>query len=92
MSEITTRIEQYRDGELSWDSLRDCLVDHRYVTPQRYGYPQLCPTDERDWDFSHVDGSFDEVTEARGTLLTDAKFYEVLRGLEARHRSAQTGS
>jgi hypothetical protein len=91
VSEITTRIEQYRDGDLSWDDLRDWLVDHRYVTPQRYADPQPGPTDERDWDFLYVDGSWDEVQVARRTLLTDAQYREVSRAIDARYRSAPTG-
>jgi hypothetical protein len=90
VSEITTRIEQYRDGELSWDDLRDWLVNRRYVDPVRYVDPQPGPTDQRDWDYLHTEGSFDEVTEARHTLLTDAEFYEVVRAINARHQAAHT--
>jgi hypothetical protein len=92
MSEITTCIEQYRDGELSWDDLRDWLVDHRYVTPQRYADPQPGPTAERDWDFPYVDGSWDEVQEARHTLLTADQYREVSRAIDARHQAAHSRS
>lgn len=90
MSEITTRIEQYRDGELSWDDLRDWLVSHEYVTPQRYADPQPGTTAERDWDFPYVDGSWDEVQEARHTLLTADQYREVCRTIDARHQAAHS--
>ncbi len=91
MSEITTRIEQYRDGGSDWPTLRDWLVNHRYVDPVRYADPNIGPLDERDWDFPYVDGSWDEMQQARSHgLLTDAEFYEVSRAINARHNSAHT--
>jgi hypothetical protein len=88
MSEITIRIEQYHDGGSDWPTLRDWLVNHRYVTPVRYDDPRVGPLDERDWDFPYVDGSGDELQNARTYgLLTNAEYFEVLQLLTARHRN-----
>jgi hypothetical protein len=80
VSEITTRIEQYRDGELGWPDLRDWLAHHTYVTPDRYvdGDAVTNAVNQADWDNIDVDGSWDEVrlAWARGDL-TSEQFAEV---------------
>lgn len=89
MSEITERIQEYRDGGTDWPTLRDWLVNYRYVTPVRYADPQPGPLDERDWDYPYVARSWDEMQRARAHgRLTDAEFYEVSRSIDARHQGA----
>ncbi len=84
MSEITERIQEYHDEETDWPPLRNWLVDYSYVTPARYDDPQPGPLEERDWDHTYVDGSWDEVQQARAHgLLTDAQYYEVSREIDA---------
>ena len=76
MSEISSRIQQYRDGGSDWPTLRDWLVSRHYVDARRNADPQPGgPLDERDWDCIYVEGSssWDEVQESRADLqLTDA--------------------
>ena len=88
MSEISSRIQQYRDGGSDWPTLRDWLVSRHYVDPRRYADPQPGgPLDERDWDCIYVEGSssWDEVQKSRADLrLTDPQYREVSRGIDAR--------
>jgi hypothetical protein len=88
MSEITSRIQQYRDGGSDWPTLRDWLVDRHYVDARRNADPQPGgPLDQRDWDSIYVDGSssWDEVQKSRADpRLTDTQYREVSRGIDAR--------
>lgn len=88
MSEITERIQKVHDaGGEGWPELRDWLIAHRYVTPQRYDNPNTTQHDEADWDNVEVDGSWDEVIWARARkLISDDQFYEVVRGINAARR------
>lgn len=85
MSEITDRIEAYAQDRSpeKWAVLRDWLTHHTYVTPQRYE-PGVSRADAAvgtlDWDNVDVDGSWDEVSDARmRTLLTEAEYMEVIQ-------------
>jgi hypothetical protein len=40
MSEMTSRIQQYRDGDSDWTTLRDWLVNRHYIEPRRYAEVQ----------------------------------------------------
>ena len=88
MSEISSHIQQYRDGGSDWPTLRDWLVSRHYVDPRRYADPQPGGAlDARDWDGIYVEGSssWDEVQNSRADLrLTDPQYREVSRGIDAR--------
>lgn len=85
MSEVTDRIEAYAQDRSpeKWAVLRDWLTHHTFVTPQRYEPgtdPVRAAVDCLDWDHTHVDGSWDEVSRARmRDLLTKDEYLEVLR-------------
>jgi hypothetical protein len=92
MSEISTRIQAYHDGgRQDWPALRDWLVAHRYTEPRRYDDPQPDGLEERDWQHSYVDGSWDEVERARNhDLLTAAEVMEVTQLLWEQRGAART--
>jgi hypothetical protein len=89
MSEITTRIEQYHKTGVGWPELKAWLLDHKYVVAKRYADPQPGPTDERDWDYLEVDGSWDEVKMARvRKLLTRAEYMELVQAFADRRAAS----
>lgn len=91
MSEITTRINAYRQaagdqsGGPGWDELRDWLANHTYVTPKRYdsGTATENAMGFVEWDNSEVEGSWDEVSRAYNTRkFTKDEYYELLRQMD----------
>lgn len=92
MSEITTRIEAYRQaaGDQSrgpgWPELRDWLANHKYAAVQRYdsGTATENAMGGVEWDNPHVDGSWDDVVRAKDTgKLTREEYYEMTEQIEA---------
>lgn len=91
MSEITARIEEYRQaaGDQSrgdgWPELRDWLATHKYVTPVRYddGTATENAMGFAEWDNPEVDGSWDEVHDAYIIRkLTKDEYHELLRQMD----------
>jgi len=82
MSEITERLQAYHDSGSTegWPALRDWLIGYAFAPQRRYADPQPGPLEERDWDYVHTDGSWDEVDRARGRLITGEEFAEVVEG------------
>jgi hypothetical protein len=61
MSEITSRIQQYRHGDGDWPTLRDWLVNRHYIEPRRYAEAQKSAADPRltDTEYREVSREID---------------------------------
>ncbi|MDP9332530.1 MAG: hypothetical protein M3Q30_04355 [Actinomycetota bacterium] len=61
MSEITSRIQQYRHGDSDWPTLRDWLVNRHYIEPGRYAGVQKSVADLRltDTEYREVSRGID---------------------------------
>jgi hypothetical protein len=61
MSEITSRIQQLRDGDSDWPTLRHWLVNRHYIEPRRYAEMQKSAADLRltDTEYREVSRGID---------------------------------
>lgn len=86
MSEVSDRIKAYKATGEGWDALCEWLASHEYTPAKRYDDPKVGPLDEADWDNPSVDGSWDEVNEARDR--GDLTRHEFAQVVERKHQLA----
>lgn len=84
-STITTMIEQYRAGKVSWNDLLSTLANHRYTPPSYFDKPDMTMYDLEDVNREEP-GTWNEVTAAadRG-LLTNSEYTQIHSAMCAAH-------
>jgi hypothetical protein len=81
-TEITYKIESYRDGRIDWSDLVEYLSTRTYAEPRRYDADR----DEMDDSTLLEDGTFEEVDRAEAVgLLTREQVHEITRAFHAAH-------
>lgn len=96
MTEITDRIQEYRDHELAWDALVKYLTGRAYPPPDRYRAhdPQTVTTilEREGVDRYHDTGTWDEVIHARNRgLLTNDEYMKILEADQHRPKTTELG-